>query len=338
MSHTAKNEEDNSIKWTTEQYTKNVKNVNAETEQKRCATRDSLLTNSHQSLNTVTLEDDAAAGSDVRGDTLEVNTDGRPPRSSSAGRRKLRKKKKERHSGQPGHSSNPDSGVESDRAHRVRKLRKKKRKYVRTDADRDPEMEPPRQGFCSDLPPLHPSFLQNQVPDNFSNRLWFGDTSVVDNGTQKENLRLDLSELEDAESSEVSDKSRINKTPQKQAAYDIFTIGSPPLSNCDPERTKYVKNQSNIDSTCAKRVPTDTKKKRFGLKRTSSKVSVTNSLTASPRSSRLELDKSARTQRDPEVGKDDGSDTPQTFPEPLKFCKLLARFPITCFCEYTLFV
>ncbi|XP_053407451.1 uncharacterized protein LOC123533361 [Mercenaria mercenaria] len=80
------------------------------------------------------------------------------------------------------------------------------------------------------------------------------------------------------------------------------------------------------------------KKRLVNLKRTSSKISIWSSELPQI-SSRLELDPTARTARPkhkPEVGTDTGSENQEEFPEPLKLCKVVTKFPLLSFFAVTL--
>jgi hypothetical protein len=104
-------------------------------------------------------------------------------------------------------------------------------------------------------------------------------------------------------------------------------------SASENESGHYVKN-NNVNSPSQKddrlMARREKLKKYVSLKRCSSKVSIASSLhtVATPETSRLELEKTARTHRDTELGEEEDE---KTFPEPLKICKLIARFPISCF-------
>lgn len=73
------------------------------------------------------------------------------------------------------------------------------------------------------------------------------------------------------------------------------------------------------------------KKRQFNaLKKTSSKIAILPTAPALPPvSSRLEIEKTARSEYEHLV-----ADEILEFPEPLRFCKLITRFPMSCFCKY----
>ena len=132
------------------------------------------------------------------------------------------------------------------------------------------------------------------------------------------------------------------------AQYDVFLAQNFPPKHQEQHLTQKHKNtqvpndkiplpQGEHKGLYEKKKNKTLKKKRLvNLKKTSSKVSIWSSELPIT-SSRLELDPTARTARSkcrPEdAGRLTGSEE-QEFPEPLKLCKLVTKFPLLTFCKY----
>lgn len=102
------------------------------------------------------------------------------------------------------------------------------------------------------------------------------------------------------------------------------------LPNVFPNTAPAADDSCSISSSVQGNRGKSRRKRFVDLKKTSGKVSVlATAPPLPPISSRLELDKTARSEKHAEEGQDEPEHE-----EPLKLCKLIARFPVLCFRKY----
>ena len=217
-------------------------------------------------------------------------------------KKKLRKKKKKELSK---YTTWTDSGVESEKTDVVRKI-KQKRKRDKKRSDRNIEEKNEHKE------PLDPRCL---------NELWIGANYRRDTHLQQCSASVpSLKGIHTShDHSNTSQQLLFPHLYNQTTSSNTFNVFSTPDQNCG---TSY---QTASDGGRVLR------KKRGFLKKTSAKIGIVHPNGPPPLiSSRLEIDKTARTER----GQDVDLEPEQEFPEPLKGCKLITRFPVICFCKY----